>query len=88
MAGAKPLGVDVADPDDQHGANEVPDHFVQERRVEQRPAWAGCTLIADFAVTDGIALLIELQAPGQCGRLTIQFLIEPVAQTPDGLRNE
>lgn len=86
LAGLEPVGKLVAEVDDERGANEVPDHLVQERRVEQRgPVVRALRAgIADFGFADGVRV-VELQAPRQRGGPAVELLVEPVAESADGL---
>ena len=50
---------------DERSTDEIPNHLIQEGRVEQRACRAGRSVIALFAVTDGASLHIQLQTPRQ-----------------------
>ena len=75
----------MAEPHDNRGADQVPDHLVQERGVEQRAGRACLSVVADLTFADGVRI-VELEAPWQRGRHAVQFLVKPVAQSSDGLR--
>ena len=66
----------LADHDQQRAQRQVPECFVQERRVE-----GGAR-----RVTRGQVLIVDLQPPRQRGGATEQLLVPPVAEAADGLR--
>jgi hypothetical protein len=68
--------------DEEEGRRDVPDHLVEERRVEQGAGLAGDPGVRADLVRDG---RVDLQAPRERGRRAEELLVEPVAEPPDRL---
>ena len=64
------------DQDQQATQRQIPQALVQERRVKQRSR----------AVASGKVRVVDLQPPRQCGGATEQFLVPPVTESTNGLR--
>ena len=86
LASPKAVGELMAKVDDDRGADEVPDHLIQECGVEQGGFVVGALSagIADFGFADGVRV-VEFQTPRQGGGPPVEFLVEPVAESADGL---
>src|ERR687898_787515 len=70
-------GVASLPPDEQSRQGQVPQRLVQERRVER----------LGVEVSRRTVVGVDLQAPRQAGGTAEELLVEPVAQTADGLGN-
>src|SRR5215207_2384252 len=72
-------------PDERRENQNVPQQFVQERRMDHFDQLARRDTVQRVERTGDVATLKDLQAPRQRRRPSVQFLIEVVAQPPDRL---
>ena len=74
-------------PEQQEENQEVPQQFVEERRVHDVVDLPGRDPVEQVRIdhTGAIAALEDLQTPRQIGRPAVQLLVEVVAQPADGL---